>query len=85
MARPRGYLLRSMIVHAVRLEERAVRESWDEIGHLRGLAHCPDAACVMRASHSLERVDAKTDQFCPACRATMGRAVVPAPGALAGG
>ncbi len=67
------------------LEERAVRELWHEVGHLRGLAHCPDAACVMSASHSLERVDAKTDQFCPACRATMGRAVVPAPGALAGG
>ena len=51
------------------LEERAVRELWHEIGHLRGLAHCRDAACVMSASHSIEQVDAKTDQFCPACRA----------------
>lgn len=52
-----------------RLEERAVRELWHEIGHLHGLAHCRDAACVMSASHSIEQVDAKTDQFCPACRA----------------
>ena len=50
------------------LEERALRELWHEVGHLRGLTHCPDAACVMSASHSLEQVDAKTDQFCPACR-----------------
>lgn len=60
------------------LEERAVRELWHEVGHLRGLAHCPDAACVMSASHSLERVDAKTDQFCPACRGRLSR---PWPGA----
>ncbi len=55
------------------LEERAVRELWHEVGHLWGLGHCPDAACVMSASHSLAQVDSKSDQFCPACRARAGR------------
>ena len=56
------------------LEERALRELWHEVGHLWGLAHCPDAACVMSASYSLAQVDSKSDQFCPACRARLGPA-----------
>lgn len=49
------------------LESRALRELLHEYGHLRGLVHCPDWACVMSSAHSVERVDAKTDRFCPQC------------------
>jgi archaemetzincin len=51
----------------VLLASRAVRELWHELGHLHGLAHCRDAACVMSAAHSIEQVDTKGDYFCRAC------------------
>ncbi len=50
------------------LESRALRELWHEFGHTRGLAHCADWSCVMSSSHSVERVDAKSERFCPECR-----------------
>ncbi len=49
------------------LFDRAIREMWHEIGHLRGLPHCPDWSCVMSSSHSVERVDAKAESFCREC------------------
>jgi archaemetzincin len=49
------------------LIDRAVRELWHEVGHLHGLAHCPDWTCVMSASHAVERVDAKSERYCAAC------------------
>jgi len=48
---------------------RALRELWHELGHLFGLAHCRDAACVMSSSHSVEQVDVKDECFCGACYA----------------
>ena len=53
------------------LLSRALRELRHELGHLRGLAHCYDAACVMSASHSIEQVDAKDDRYCAACRSRL--------------
>ena len=49
------------------LADRAVRELWHEVGHLHGLAHCPDWTCVMSPSHAVERVDAKTERYCAYC------------------
>lgn len=49
------------------LRERALREMRHEIGHLHGLTHCPDWACVMSSSHSVERVDAKSARYCAEC------------------
>ena len=49
------------------LTARAQRELWHEAGHLRGLAHCPDWSCVMSSSHSVERVDAKSERYCRDC------------------
>ncbi len=49
------------------LESRAVRELWHEMGHLYGLPHCPDWACVMSSSHSVARVDSKLDRYCEEC------------------
>lgn len=33
--------------------ERTVKEAVHEIGHLKGLSHCPDSGCVMHFSNSL--------------------------------
>jgi archaemetzincin len=56
-----------------RLEERAVRELRHELGHLRGLPHCPDWSCVMSSSHSVEQVDNKGEGFCPECSLRLAR------------
>ncbi len=50
-----------------RLATRALRELWHEAGHLRGLPHCQDWNCVMSSSHSVERVDSKTEHYCREC------------------
>lgn len=62
-----------------RLLERAVRELLHEAGHMAGLAHCQDAACVMSPSHSVELVDAKNAEYCPACARLMARPATPPP------
>lgn len=47
---------------------RAVKEAVHELGHLLGLDHCPDPACVMAFSNSLADTDGKGPGFCQACR-----------------
>ena len=46
---------------------RAEKEAIHELGHAFGLAHCPDNACVMRFSNSVEEVDIKSSEVCQAC------------------
>ncbi len=47
---------------------RALKEAVHELGHLRGLGHCPDPACVMAFSNSLADTDRKGPGFCARCR-----------------
>ncbi len=47
---------------------RAVKEAVHELGHLLGLGHCPDPACVMAFSNSLADTDRKGPGFCRRCR-----------------
>ena len=47
---------------------RAVKEAVHELGHLLGLGHCPDPACVMAFSNSLSDTDRKGSGFCQHCR-----------------
>jgi len=51
-----------------RFKARAVKEAVHELGHLLGLDHCPDPACVMSFSNSLAHTDNKGPGFCGACR-----------------
>ncbi len=48
-------------------EMRTLKECVHEIGHLLGLPHCDDAACVMAFSNSLAEADAKGPGFCAGC------------------
>ncbi len=52
-------------------EERALKEAVHELGHLLGLGHCPDPACIMFFSNTLMDTDRKGPGFCPRCRAKL--------------
>ncbi len=49
-------------------QERALKEAIHELGHLLGLGHCPDPACIMFFSNSLIDTDRKGPGFCSKCR-----------------
>lgn len=53
---------------------RAVQEILHELGHVLGLAHCGDTACVMRLTSNVESLDARGRGFCAACHADLGTA-----------
>lgn len=48
--------------------QRAAKEAIHELGHLKGLGHCPDPRCIMHFSNSLEETDMKQSKFCSNCR-----------------
>jgi archaemetzincin len=56
-----------------RFKARAVTEAVHELGHLLGLGHCVDPACVMAFSNSLADTDRKGPGFCEACREKLGK------------
>ena len=56
-----------------RFKARAVTEAVHELGHLLGLGHCIDPACVMAFSNSLADTDRKGPGFCQPCREKLGK------------
>ena len=50
-----------------RFKERALKEATHELGHLWGLGHCPDPACIMFFSNTLTDTDRKGPGFCARC------------------
>ena len=58
-------------------QARLVKEALHELGHVFGLRHCPDWNCVMSSSHSVERIDLKSSEFCAVCRARLTPGLLP--------
>jgi predicted Zn-dependent protease len=52
---------------------RATAEILHELGHVAGLGHCADAGCIMQFATSVERIDLRGMDFCPACAAALPR------------
>lgn len=53
------------------LRRRLLKEALHELGHLAGLAHCADPACVMRFVSGIAGVDFKGLSLCGACAASV--------------
>ncbi len=47
---------------------RTLTEAVHEIGHLAGLAHCPDEDCAMYYAATIAETDRKSPNFCQRCR-----------------
>ncbi len=47
---------------------RTAKEIIHELGHLKGLSHCPDSKCVMHFSNSLYDTDFKSYKLCEKCK-----------------
>jgi len=58
-----------------KLRGRLTKEAVHELGHTFGLRHCDNWQCVMASSHSVERVDLKSESFCEDCAAVV-RAII---------
>ena len=54
-------------------KERALKEAVHELGHLLGLRHCPNPACIMFFSNSLADTDRKGPGLCSECRSLLGK------------
>lgn len=52
---------------------RAVKIGLHEVGHLLGIGHCRNAACLMHFSTSLEKLDLLQPWFCEACTVEISR------------
>jgi archaemetzincin len=50
-----------------RFKERALKEAIHELGHLWGLDHCSNPACIMFFSNTLTDTDRKGPGFCLRC------------------
>lgn len=48
--------------------QRILKEAIHELGHTFSLSHCPNSACVMYFSNTIEDTDAKTVNFCGKCQ-----------------
>lgn len=51
-----------------KLAERLAKEVVHETGHLCGLVHCADPACVMHFSSTVQDTDQKHERLCNGCR-----------------
>ncbi|MFP3228031.1 MAG: archaemetzincin family Zn-dependent metalloprotease [Caldisphaera sp.] len=51
--------------------ERLLKESIHELGHLFGLDHCSSYRCVMNFSNELADVDNKSADFCEKCKSSL--------------
>lgn len=52
--------------------DRIRKEVIHELGHMFGLIHCRNAACVMRSSTYVEDIDQKSAELCTQCSSQLG-------------
>jgi len=48
-------------------QQRVLKEAVHELGHTYSLGHCPDPACVMHFSDTIQDTDKKAASFCANC------------------
>ena len=66
------------------LQERFLKESVHEVGHIRGLGHCSTHRCVMNTSATVDEIDEKSVLFCRRCREVLAGGLRPPRGRPAG-
>ena len=49
------------------VQERLLKETIHELGHLLNLRHCPDYRCVMASSNTADDLDVKGHEYCDRC------------------
>lgn len=55
---------------------RAVTEVLHELGHVAGLDHCEDFACLMHFAPNVETIDLRGERFCADCAAAAPEGLV---------
>jgi archaemetzincin len=51
-----------------RINERVLKETAHEIGHLGRLTHCTRDTCIMAYARTIDEVDRKLPMLCDGCR-----------------
>jgi archaemetzincin len=59
------------------LIDRLVKEGAHEVGHLLGLAHCPNRECIMFCPDTLDELNGKKRCFCEACQKLIEERLMP--------
>lgn len=59
--------------------KRATLEVLHELGHLAGLRHCRDFACIMHRADVVESIDVRGETFCADCRPVLPSNLLSAP------
>jgi archaemetzincin len=54
-----------------RLQQRLIKETIHELGHLLNLRHCADYRCVMASSNTADELDVKGEAYCDNCQAAI--------------
>ena len=57
------------------LNDRIIKETIHEFGHLLNLRHCSNYQCVMFSSNSADDLEVKGAEYCPVCENVLKRVI----------